>query len=151
MTNRVPLAPLLLIAVALLACKEGGDATPAATASAAPAAPAGDPRFSLRFGVPKSPEDPELVDFPEKLAPGYVGYKLSTNEEQFPIKNIRNTLYALDGGERQQVTRSETSIEGDMNVFYKSWKLPEPGTYEVVIEDVATGKLVASGRFKLEK
>ena len=49
------------------------------------------------------------------------------------------------------MTRSETSIEGDMNVFYKSWKLPEPGTYEVVIEDVATGKLVASGRFKLEK
>jgi hypothetical protein len=104
----------------------------------------------LRFGVPKSAEDPEIVAFPEKLSPGYVGYKLSTTLDRFPVQKIRNTLSALDGGERQQITRSETDISGDLNVFYKSWKLPEPGTYEVRIEDVESGKLVAVGRFRID-
>jgi hypothetical protein len=118
---------------------------------AQPPAEAADPRFQLRFGTPRSPTDAELVAFPEKLTPGYVGYKLSTTLDQFPIKRIRNTLFALDGGGRQQLTRSETSLEGDINVFYKSWHLPDDGSYEVRIEDVSTGKLVAVGRFRVER
>ncbi len=141
---------LMVVVAALLACKQSGNSGPAPSASAAPAEQ-NDPRYTLRFGVPKSETDPEIDRFPEKLTTGHIGYKLTTSEDQFPADKIRNTMYMIDGGERQQLTRSESDIGGDLNVFYKTWKLPTAGTYEVLIEDVATGKTVAVGRFRVEE
>ena len=148
-----------LLLGALLGCKsmaekmaaEAADAGTSTTPTVTtPAAPAGDPAYTLRFGTPKSAEDPEVTTFSNELPTGYVGMKLVTSHDKFPMKSVKVVLYDADRSPPKVLTEKESSLGTDNDVFYKSWELPDKGNYEVKVTEVPSGKLVASGRFKLK-
>ncbi|HWB79757.1 MAG TPA: hypothetical protein VG755_32560 [Nannocystaceae bacterium] len=120
------------------------------TPVAAPPLPDGDPAYELWVGPVVSPSDPRLVDELDRVPIGFAGiaFRLA-GPGSFAITEIEVTLAMIEGSALAELTRKRSPLGKDEDIFFKSWKLSQPGTYQVTVSDPRSGAVLAARRFEV--
>lgn len=120
-------------------------------AVAAPALPAGDPAYELWIGPVVSETDPRLVDALDRVPLGFAGIAFRlVGPGSFAITEIEVTLALLEpSGTLAELTRKRSPLAQGEDIFFKSWKLSQPGTYQVTVGDPKSGAVLAARRFEV--
>lgn len=121
------------------------------TPVAAPSLPQSDPAYELWVGPVVSQSDPRLVDALDRVPIGLVGIALRlAGPGTFAITEIEVTLAMSEpNGTLAELARSRSPLAADEDIFYKSWQLSQPGTYQVTVTDPSAGAVLAARRFEV--
>jgi len=154
---RGTVASRALVCVLVLGCDGAPKAeavvetSPAPSTASAPTLPAGDPAYELWVGPVVSESDPRLVDYLDRVPIGFAGiaFRLA-GPGTFTMPEIEVTLAMLEPeGTLAELTRKRSPLSAADDVFFKSWKLTQPGTFQVTVVDPRSGATLAARRFQV--
>lgn len=120
-------------------------------AVAVPPLPEGDPAYELWVGPVVSQSDPRLVDRLDRVPIGFVGIAFRlVGPGSFTIAEIEVALAMIaPNGALDELTRKRAQLAKDEDIFFKSWKLSQPGTFQVTVSDPKSGAVLAATRFEV--
>lgn len=127
------------------------ETTPAPREATAAALPAGDPAYELWVGPVVSETDPRLVDDLDRVPIGFAGiaFRLA-GPGTFTLPEVEVTLTMLElDGTSAELTRKRSQLAADDDVLFKSWKLTQPGRFQVTVVDPTSGTVLAARRFEV--